>query len=340
MISPADAALARVLWPEARAPRTLCCRHCGQGNRVPLDVAVFDPDSCRCGACDGALFLPRDEPLEGLSPRAYEHSLDRKALNALKALPGFPLLVRWLLKMVSERTFKQLFLASNVLVTQDHFPELLALLEEARGRLGIPFEPSLFVGQSPFINASTTGVEDRVMVVHSAMLHKFDDVEMVAVLGHELGHLHSDHVLYKALAAILLQGGAFLGGLGKLVTTPIRLALAKWSRCAELTADRAGLLACRDLSTALWVELKLAGGSGPGIEGRTKLGLGPFIDQSRALAEMEESSWMDAAIALLLSMNRSHPFAAWRALHLVQWVENGNYLDILAGHYRREEPPE
>lgn len=336
MISAADEALAQVLWPQEKPPRTIRCRHCGRGNRVPLKAAVFDPESCRCGACDGQLFFGRDEALTDIAPKAYEHSLDRKALNALKALPGFPLVVRWLLKTVSERTFNQLFLASNMRVTADHFGELLALLDEARARLDIGFEPALFVGQSPHINASTTGVQDRVMVVYSGMLHVFSDPEMVAVLGHELGHLHNDHVLYKVLAELLLQGGAMLGGLGRLVTTPIRLALAKWSRCAELTADRAGLLACRDLPTALWVEVKLAGGSGPGITGRTDLQLGPFIEQARTLADMEESSWLDAAIALLLSMNRSHPFAAWRALHLVEWVENGSYLDIMAGDYLRD----
>ena len=337
MISEADAALARVLWPTPKPPRTIRCRHCGKGNRVPMESAVFDMESCSCGACKGALFLSREEPLADIAPRAYEHSLDRKALNALKSVPGFPLLMRWLLKNVSERTLTQMCLASNLLVSDDNFPELQELLDLARERLDIGFAPTLFVSQSPIINAMTSGVENRVVMVHSAMLHKFDDDELLAVLGHELGHLHNDHVLYQALAQILLYGGAILGGLGALVTTPIRLALAKWSRCAELTADRAALLACRDLSTALWVELKLAAGSGPGIEGRTDLKLGPLVEQARALAEIEESSWLDQAIALLLSMNRSHPFAAWRTLHLLQWVENGDYLDIMSGRYLRDD---
>lgn len=340
MIPARDAELAKALWPEAKPRRTIRCRHCDKGNRVPLAEAVFDSESCRCGSCGGALFLAPDEPLVGLSAKAYEHSLDRKALNALEALPGFPALVRWLLKDVGERTFIQQHMASNILCSHEQFPELLALMNQARSRLDLPFVPTLFLGESPFINAMTTGVDDRVMIVHSAMLDQFTDDELIAVLGHELGHLHSDHVLYHVLAQLLLTGGVMLGAVGRLVTTPLRLALAKWYRCSELTADRAGLLSTRDLATCLRVEMKLAGGSRPGTRSRTDLSLGPFVRQARQLAEIEESSWLDAAIATLLSMNRSHPFAAWRLLHLVRWVENGSYLDIMAGHYRREEEQE
>ena len=115
----------------------------------------------------------------------------------------------------------------------------------------------------------------------------------------------------------------------------MRAALAKWSRCSELTADRAGLLACRALGTALRVHLKFAGGNRPGTVERTELSLGAFTRQARALAEMEEASPFDSAVAVLLSIKRSHPFAAWRLMHLVQWVETGSYLDILAGDYRK-----
>ncbi len=38
-----------------------------------------------------------------------------------------------------------------------------------------------------------------------------------------------------------------------------------------------------------------------------------------------------------MTLDASHPFAAWRVMHLLQWVESGNYLDILAGDYKREK---
>ncbi len=165
------------------------------------------------------------------------------------------------------------------------------------------------------------------------MHDQLNDEEVIAVIAHEFGHLHADHVLYMTMARLLLVLGRLTSNIVSLLSLPIQLALLKWSRCAELTADRAGLLGCRDLESALQVQLKMAGGARPGILKRGKLEIGPFIKQARELERKEMSSWLDNTLVLMITMNRTHPFAAWRIMHLLQWVENGNYLDILAGDY-------
>jgi hypothetical protein len=69
--------------------------------------------------------------------------------------------------------------------------------------------------------------------------------------------------------------------------------------------------------------------------------LGPFIRQCRELAQVQIGS-VDGIIGGYLSSGRTHPHVAMRVYHLVQWVEHGSYLSILAGHYpprprRRDE---
>jgi Zn-dependent protease with chaperone function len=228
-----------------------------------------------------------------------------------------------------------LFMSSGVRCDEAQFPELLALLDRARDQLDFRVRPALFLGESPFPNAMTTGVEKPLVVVHSALLDALDDEEIVAVLAHELGHLQANHQLYQAMAQILLLGGSLFFAALRVLTFPLQKALLKWARCAELTADRAGLLATRDLVTAIKVDMKLAGGSRPGMLLRTRMKLVPFIEQARELARMETDSWLDSLVAMLLVMDRQHPFAAWRVMHLIDWVEHGNYLDILAGNYTR-----
>lgn len=329
--------LREVIWPAAQeAPsRVLLCRHCGQRNRVDVPTAVFEPDSVVCGACDGALFVGKDAPLEGLPPSAYEHPLDRKSLQTLRALPGFSKLMRWMVATVGERSIRLNMLASNLLVSDEQFPELLELLDRAARRLALPRRPELFLGESPFMNAMTMGVEETLIVVNSAMLDQLSDEEIVCVLGHELGHIHSDHVLYKTMANLVLTGGVMMSGVVRLLTWPLNQALLHWNRCSELTADRAGLLASRDLIAALRTEMKLAGGNRPGTSSRTRIKVGPFIRQARTLTELEETSWSDNVLASMLAIGRSHPLTAWRVMHLLRWVEKGNYLDILAGDYPR-----
>jgi len=334
-----QAELAAAIWPpEQDAPtREIDCRHCGKTNRVRVPAAVISPERHDCGACHERLFLTPDEPLTGLSSTAYEHSLDAKSLAALKSLPGFPALMRFVLKNLGERTQRMLFMSDAVLCGDDQFPELVTLMETARRRLDVSFAPTVFLGESPHMNAATTGVDEPLIVVRSALLDQLDDAELTAVMGHELGHLHADHPLYKALARIVLAGGVVWSGLVRLLSWPLHRALLKWDRCSELTADRAGLLASRDLGAALGIFLKFAGGNRPGTSTRTAIRMAPFMRQARALAELETASWLDGALATLLTMDRSHPHLTWRAMHLIEWVEHGTYLDILAGHYARAE---
>ncbi len=329
--------LAALLWPDPEAvpTRVLACRHCGRKNRVSVPTALFEGDTCRCGACRGKLFLDPDEPLTDIASSAYEHSLDRKSLQALKAVPGFPVALRWLLANLPERMLRLQAMSASLRCDPEQFPELFQLMDKARQRLDLPYQPELYLDESPYMNALTMGVENPLVVVYSALLDQMDDDEVMAVLAHELGHLHADHVLYKTMARIMVWLGSLGSTVINLLSVPIQLALLKWSRCAELTADRAGLLGSRDLMACLNVQLKMAGGFRPGTQSRTRIKLGPFIKQARELEQKESSSWLDNTLVMMLTMNRTHPFAAWRVMHLLQWVENGSYLEILTGEYAR-----
>jgi Zn-dependent protease with chaperone function len=123
-----------------------------------------------------------------------------------------------------------------------------------------------------------------------------------------------------------------VAGIAGVVAFPLRLALLRWRRASELTADRAALLACGDLGTCIRMLLKFAGGNLAGGGDRTAVQLGPFIRQARELAGQESASLVDGFLAEWLTVGRSHPFVAWRVMHLLQWVERGRYLAILAGH--------
>ncbi len=336
--------LAAMLWPDPdkHPSKVVRCRHCGTKNRVDVPTAVFDPDACRCGSCSGKLFIPKDEPLTAIASSAYEHSLDRKYLNAMKAVPGFPQATRWFVANLPERLLHLQALSATIRCNDEQFPELTAMMDVARRRLDIPYSPALYLDESPYMNAMTLGAEEPLISIYSALLDQMDDDEVIAVIAHEFGHLHADHVVYKLMANLLLVLGRMSSAIINALSLPIQLALLKWSRCAELTADRAGLLGCRDLSVALNVQLKMAGGARPGITKRTTLKIGPFIEQARELERKEMSSWLDNTLLLMITMDRTHPFAVWRVMHLLQWVENGNYLDIMAGEYARvkREAPE
>ena len=50
------------------------------------------------------------------------------------------------------------------------------------------------------VNAFTGGVEKPIIVLHSALVERLNDEETLAVIAHEVGHIHAEHVLYLTAA--------------------------------------------------------------------------------------------------------------------------------------------
>src|SRR5262245_8768554 len=97
MLSEQAREILEAVWPdEPKIPsRLVTCRHCSKRNRVLVSTAALDAASCECGSCRKPLFFTPTEPLTAISSTSYEHSLDRKSLEALKSVPGFPAAMRW-----------------------------------------------------------------------------------------------------------------------------------------------------------------------------------------------------------------------------------------------------
>ena len=119
-------------------------------------------------------------------------------------------------------------------------------------------------------------------------------------------------------------------GLGRLLTTPLQLALLKWDRCSELTADRAGLLVIRKVEVAIRTLMKLAGG---GRSIYDQMDYQEFIRQAEEFQMDQEDSTLNKVYVLLQVMYQSHPFPVWRTSEILNWVKHGDYLDILSGQY-------
>jgi Zn-dependent protease with chaperone function len=150
-------------------------------------------------------------------------------------------------------------LGSAVKVTDQQFPRLHAITARCAATLHIP-PPAIYV--SPAIgelNAHTLGTdEDAYIVVNGALVDHLSDEELRFVIGHECGHIHNNHVVFTTALHYLTSAAAFYV---RWIVQPAILALRAWSRRAEITCDRAGLLCVKDLAVANASMVKLALGS-------------------------------------------------------------------------------
>ena len=279
--------------------------------------------------------LPAARPrkvLTQISPVSWEHPADRAALQALRAVPGFDQVVRKIYGFIGERGIRLLFQADAVRVGPKQFPRLNELYTDVVTTMDWEPRPELFVSQTPFVNAGAFGMDRPFIVINSGALKLLDDDEMRALLGHELGHVMSGHVLYHTILILILNFSfstlPFLAGIALL---PIRIALLEWFRKSELSSDRAGLLATQDAISAMRMYLKMAGGGD-----MKQMDLNAFLVQAK---EYEETGGaIDRIFQILNTLDRTHPFNTLRAAELQRWIEGGNYERILAGEYVRRGP--
>jgi Zn-dependent protease with chaperone function len=188
--------------------------------------------------------------------------------------------------------------------------------------------PELFISQNPFLNAGAVGMDRPFITLNSALVQSLDDEELMCVIGHELGHVLSGHVLYKTLLALMLQFSTFLMNipLSGLTIAGLIAALKEWDRKSELSADRAGLLTIQNPEVSVSLLMKMAGGNQT-----DEMNLGEFIKQAEEYDQSE--GLMDNVYKLLNLMTQTHPFPVLRVNEVLKWVQKGDYENILSRNY-------
>ncbi|MEJ3744554.1 M48 family metallopeptidase [Actinomycetes bacterium KLBMP 9797] len=274
----------------------------------------------------------RRVPLTGISSRAWEHPADRGALTALRELRGFDDVVKAFFGMWNERGFRLAYLASAIRVDHRQYPRVYRLYTEAATSLDVPELPELYVRQDPTINGEAIGLDKPFIVINTGAVQQLDDDELRAMLGHELGHVRSGHAVYKTILTILTGWVINIAWLpvGALAIRAIIMAMLEWWRKAELSADRAGLLAGQDPAASLRLLMKMAGGGD-----LSEIDTAAFLEQA---SEYDGGGDMrDSLHKLRFTMWSRHPVPVSRAAALREWVDSGEYGRILAGEYPRRD---
>ncbi len=304
------------------------CRYCGQKNAVKAD---YKNDSANCGRCKLPLSNGQHKKFADLSKHEYIHPLDSKALAALRAIPGIDSALKKLLEVTGESAIRVMFMASAIKVTPKQCPDIHAKLQIACTTLGVDM-PDMFIQQNPLVNAFTGGVERPIIVLHSALLERLSEEETLAVIAHEVGHIHAEHVLYLTAARLMealanVSVAKLIPGyeiVKFIVSAGISSALLAWSRRAELSCDRAALLVVQDPHVIGRTMMKLAGGTFA-----SKIDYELFLEQGREFQKNYEEKALDKFWANIINAGLSHPLPVWRVSEILEWVESGQYADLM-----------
>ncbi len=267
----------------------------------PLDFGAFVER--RRGVCDGA------------AHRRYAYVSDKKMRAIFARLVPVELAIAATVRAYKAFGKNQL-LGHAVQVGPSQFPRVHALARRAAHELGVA-APTVYIMNQPTLNAATYGTEDdSFILVHSALVDHLSDDELLDILGHECGHIQNNHVVYLTTLHMLTQMSSLFASW---LVYPAKLALLAWSRRAEITCDRAGLLSCKDLAVSTKSLAKLALGSQKLYD---ELDVDAFVDQHREgrlgvgkLAEaLASHPWLPKRVLALRAFAESELFRAHAGL--------------------------
>ncbi|MDJ0733338.1 MAG: M48 family metallopeptidase [Nostocaceae cyanobacterium] len=216
----------------------------------------------------------------------YAFSLDEKLRQQLTVIGPVrkitQALVSWAIPV-----FKQLLLMETIAVGPQQYPQIHALGEDCAKQLGIGV-PQIFIQNDSNSDAYTFATDDiaPIIVLSSEIVECFTPEELKFVIGHECGHIHNLHGVYNTvieimtnqLAKEILQKVPTKGILEPFVQGGLTIFFKRWSRCAEITCDRAGLICCGDIKAAESAFVKLIIGGG---ERAREINIEAFLEQFR-----------------------------------------------------------
>ncbi len=196
-----------------------------------------------------------------------------------------------------------------VRVSPRQFPELFALATQAAERLSSPYVP-VYVKRSSEMNIYTLGFwRHPLIVLTSSLVDQMQPDNLQFFIGREIGHVKASHTWLRTLLKPL---GSEVPLIGRLLNSFI---FGDWINRAELTADRAGLIACRSLTTSVSTMLKF----GVGIRLFEKLDIKEFLEQINDVRDVRGH---------LTEIVAEQPYLTQRVRALVRYSLSGQFRDV------------
>jgi len=210
-------------------------------------------------------------------------------------------------------------MGSAAKVSHTQFPRIFDIAQEAASRLDMS-QPDIFIRQSPLLNAFAIGfLGTKSVVLHSATVEAMDDKEIEFIIGHEFSHIKCGHTNISVLTSSSRGIGV------PIISHLLSFVFLFWSRKAEYTCDRGGLLANQDPKAAVTAMCKLA--VGPALF--CQMDVPAFMNQRSSLDRSD--------FAQLSEKLATHPYLVKR-IHAIQSFFSSSIFSELTGNSLSSPP--
>ena len=249
----------------------------------------------------------------------FIHPSDKKALDALKAVPGFDLVLKKFMSVVGEKMFQIQMTSSYLKLGTEQLPEIYNILVKVCKKLQIDV-PELYLALDREPNAGTYGDTDIFIVINSGLIETMTLEQIETVIAHECGHIVCRHVLYHTMGRYILTGAElFVNGLiSKTIVTSLQYAFAYWMRCSEFSADRVSAYYHNSADPVIDVMMALSGGTN---NLNLKLNREAFFKQAENYKVLVDNSAYSKVLEFIQYGLVDHPLNAYRAYEINEFYK-------------------
>ena len=248
-------------------------------------------------------------------------------MQSLTRIPGLEAVVRKLIGVLGARALELTLQGDAVRVGPRQLPALHSVLLQVQDVLDAPIDVPVFVTRRPSFATGAYGLERPFVVLDSDELSMLGEAHWPARMGVALGHALSGRSMYRTLLVVLQRAAeGRLPMLAELAVLPLKLALQEWARAAELSADRAALLAVQDMRAVVRMHLALAVGQ---FAEPHKLDDNEYLKQAQ---QYHAAAQEEGVVKVLGALDLSHALLIHRTAEIARWAESDAYRAIVSGH--------
>jgi predicted Zn finger-like uncharacterized protein len=245
------------------------------GSPLPATAAPAQNQALPCKTCgntgaglgENVLVCPECNWLRPLLPgykldrSVFLWAQDGQAMTKLQSISALHSAVKAVSDKVGRPWIESTF--NGIRLGPRQFPDIWVRAVLAARILGLPKMPDVYISGDSQWNTYTYGTDTSAFIVlGTAILNNFQNDDLLFVLAREMGHCQAGHALWKTVSRFLVGDTSTHGVLSngvlnaislsptKWIQDAVDLPLMAWSRQADITADRAGLLAIGDEALA------------------------------------------------------------------------------------------
>jgi Zn-dependent protease with chaperone function len=251
---------------------------------------------------------------------AYAYSGELKFRRTLAAARPVTIAIEATTRLWKDAARAEL-LGAAVKVSSQQYPRVYQAARTAGANLRVTV-PTIFAVSSGQVKVKALGTDDApYLIINLALAEQLSDTELCAAIGHELGHIQNGHILYATALHYLTHSAAFFV---RWAVQPAIMTLQAWSRRAEVTCDRASLLAVRDPDKTLEALVRLS--MGVGADGYAAASSQFSVEQY--LKDLPDPR---TGLGRYAELFRSHPYVPKRVMALRVFADSAYYAMATGG---------